>query len=260
MTGDPHAPGIGVFIWGSCVSRDTYSRMTPGTYRLLAYVARQSAISAATPPVTGVAPPRLDSAFQERMVRGDFESNLLPMIKAAATSIDVLLVDLTDERLGVLTVPDGTAITRSNELIASGADRSLREEYAHRTFGSDAHFETWLDAVDAVGRSIRAAAPGLRIVLLDIAWARHFENGEPTPASYGLSAAAGNGLMRRYVDAAAAALRAHVVSLPESAVTADAAHVWGEAPFHYTSATYAKAVTAIERILNTAPQPPRPEG
>ena len=49
-----------VFIYGSCVSRDTFEYLDPDQFEIVQYVARQSALSAYTRPVTLVDPPTLE--------------------------------------------------------------------------------------------------------------------------------------------------------------------------------------------------------
>ena len=100
---------MNVAIYGSCVSRDVL-RVHP-VAPVAAYAARSSWVSALTPPV---AEPDADiglaSDFQARMVRDDFASTA----PAALDAGDALLLDLTDERFGVIEYGGGF-ITPSNE-------------------------------------------------------------------------------------------------------------------------------------------------
>lgn len=234
-----------VFIYGSCVSRDTFEHLDPEQFELVEYVARQSALSATTRPVESVAPPTLTSRFQQRMVTGDFQSSLRPLLAQHAADIDVLLIDLTDERLGVYLLPDGTVVTRSVELIESGAEQSLPQGAHYVAFGTQQHYEYWSGAIRALGDSIRQTAPRAAIALLDIPWAEWSESGQQTPDSFGVGAAQANPVFRSYVEVAAQALGAHVISLDAAEVVSGPHHPWGDAPFHYAEKVYLEIVRLL---------------
>jgi hypothetical protein len=234
-----------VFIYGSCVSRDTFEHLDPEQFELVEYVARQSVLSATTRPVELLAPPTLKSRFQQRMITGDFQSSLRSLLAQHAAEIDVLLIDLTDERLGVYLLPDGTVVTRSVELIESGAEQSLPQGAHHVAFGTQQHYEYWSGAVRALGDTIRSTLPQVAVALLDIPWAEWSENGQQTPDSFGIGAARANPVFRSYVEVAAQALGAHVVALDPSEVMSGPHHPWGDAPFHYTEKVYLEVVRRL---------------
>jgi LPS sulfotransferase NodH len=234
-----------VFIYGSCVSRDTFEHFDPEQFELVQYVARQSALSAYTRPVTLIEPPALESPFQQRMVSGDFASNVQSLIPEAAAQTDLVLVDLTDERLGAYVLPDGSVITRSIELIQSGAEQQLPAGTQHLAFGSDQHFQYWSQGIAAVGELIRAHMPRAAVVLLDIPWAERSETGRPTPDSFGLTAADANPVFAAYAKVAAEALHAELISLRADEVTSSPGHPWGDAPFHYAEDVYLHVVKEL---------------
>ena len=227
-----------VFIYGSCVSRDTFEHLDPEQFELVEYVARQSALSATTRPVEMLAPPTLESRFQQRMVTGDFQSSLRPLLAQHANEIDVLLLDLTDERLGVYLLPDGTVVTRSVELIESGAEQTLPQGAQHVAFGTQQHYEYWSGAIRALGETIRQTVPRAAVALLDIPWAEWSESGQQTPDSFGVGAAQANPVFRSYVEVATQALGAHLISIDPANVMSGPHHPWGDAPFHYAETVY----------------------
>lgn len=237
-----------VFIYGSCVSRDTFEHFDPDQFELVRYVARQSALSAYTRPVTLVEPPALESDFQRRMVAGDFASSLQALIPEAAPRTDLVLVDLTDERLGAYVLPDGSVVTRSPELIQSGAEQHLPPGSQHLPFGSEQHLQYWSQGIAAVGELIRQHMPRAAVVLLDVPWAERSETGTATPESFGVGAREANPVFRAYVRVAADALRAEVVSVDPSQVTSSPRHPWGDAPFHYSEQVY---VDLVRRLTGT---------
>lgn len=234
-----------VFIYGSCVSRDTFEHFDADQFELVQYVARQSALSAYTRPVTLVEPPQLESPFQQRMVSGDYASSLQTLIPEAAHQTDLVLVDLTDERLGAYVLPDGSVVTRSVELIQSGAESTLPPGSQHLAFGSDQHFQYWSQGLAAVGELFRQHMPHAAVVLLHVPWAESSDSGRRTPDSFGITAAVANPIFDSYAQVAAQALRAKVVSLKADDVVSSPHHPWGEAPFHYAEGVYARLVEEI---------------
>jgi hypothetical protein len=242
---------IRTFIWGSCVARDTFEYLPSQEFTLLRYVARQSAVSAASRPVSLVEPPKLPSAFQHRMLVGDFASNLRAEL-AVHTSTDLVLLDLVDERLGVYVLPDDTVLTRSLELIQSNIEARLPEGTRYLKFGTPEHYERWSASVEELGGALCNLVPDAKVVLLDVPWAQRSASGAETPRSFGVSAADANPRFRPYVVRAVEALGAHLVSLQDRDVTADDNHVWGLAPFHYTAQVYEAAVERLVEICKPA--------
>lgn len=234
-----------VFIYGSCVSRDTFEHLDPDQFELVQYVARQSALSAYTRPVTLVEPPTMESPFQQRMVAGDYASSLQTAIPEAASRTDLVLVDLVDERLGAYVLPDGSVVTRSTELIQSGAEQQLPAGSQHLPFGGDQHFQYWSQGIAAVGELIRHHMPRAAVVLLDLPWAARSETGSPTPDSFGVTAAEANPTFRAYAQVAAQALGAEVISLRPEEVASSPDHPWGDAPFHYSEDVYLRVVKEL---------------
>lgn len=234
-----------VFIFGSCVSRDTFEHFDPAEFTLLHYVARQSALSAYTRPVTQATPPTFTSPFKQRMVAGDFDSNLRDLMRSAADDVDLLLVDLVDERLGVYILPDGSVVTRSVELIQSGWEQTLPQGALYLPFGSEKHFEYWADAIEYLGKFVQQLMPRAAVALLDLPWAELTESGGPAPDSFGVTAREANVLYRRYIDAAQDALGARTISIPSTDVRAAENHPWGPAPFHYTESVYLQLVQLL---------------
>ncbi|MEU4362025.1 DUF6270 domain-containing protein [Promicromonospora sp. NPDC023987] len=234
-----------VFIYGSCVSRDTFEHFDPEQFELVEYVARQSVLSAYTKPVELMAPPTLKSRFQQRMITGDFSSSLRSQMATHSAATDFVLVDLTDERLGAYLLPDGSIVTRSVELIESGGEQYLPQGTQHIAFGTQQHFDYWTTAMEYIGEQMRSQMSQATIVLLDIPWAEWSESGTETPGSFGMRAAEANPVFRTYTRAAAQALGAHVISMEPSEVVSSPDHPWGDAPFHYSENVYLEIVRRL---------------
>ena len=139
---------IRTFIYGSCVSRDTFEYVDKERFSLLRYVARSSLISAFSPPAPLPIPTDHGlSAFQLRQVCTDSSSRLLPTLRELADRIDLLLWDLVDERLGVYTDAEGHVVTDSIELRTVG-DHVLLDAYQHIPFGTDEHLALFRAALE----------------------------------------------------------------------------------------------------------------
>ena len=238
------AAPIRTLVIGSCVARDTFAHFPTDQYALVEYVARQSLVSAFSPPVTLLEPPTMASRFQQRMVRWDYTSHLPNVIAKCAGTVDLVLWDLTDERLGFYVLPDDTVVTRTVDLIAAEADGPVDGAGIFIEFGSDAHFEMWSDAVRQFVEAVAEHHPTARLQLLALPWAEFTETGEATPTSFGLSASEANSALERYHNYAAL-LPGVEVSGQGTQVVAASQHHWGMAPFHYTPETYESAVNLL---------------
>ncbi|WP_272878570.1 DUF6270 domain-containing protein [Rothia nasimurium] len=178
-----------MYVYGSCVARDTVAALPAGSYTLAGYTARHSVLSEGSDASEKLpASLGLNSAFQERMVRDDWAGTPLRQLFQRAETIDIFLWDLTDERHGVHWFMSGEIITRSIDLIHSQPALEALEPHTHVTFGSDEHFEGWSEKVTNFVHRLDDAGLLERTRLLRINWAETTPDGQPTPASMGLSA------------------------------------------------------------------------
>ncbi|MGO0577031.1 DUF6270 domain-containing protein [Ornithinimicrobium panacihumi] len=240
-------PRIRTFIYGSCVSRDTFEFLDPQRFELSHYIARQSLASAfSTPNDLAVPPFSTSSNFQRRMLVGDWRGNLVQSLRQHQDSIDLLLWDLCDERLGLYRLPNASIVTRSVDSLSTGLDQELRP-HPHVPFGSPAHrqrfelnlgqFADLLDELDLRSRTLLLAPP----------WATHFPDGQPAPSSYGLTPDHANDLFDVYHARVEARLGIHVVRDLTSPPRASRSHRWGPAPFHYDHATYTALAAQVSQ-------------
>lgn len=160
-----------IAIFGSCVSRDSVEFMSDA--EVVTYVARHSVTSLVSPHgADGIDVSDLSSAFQERMVIGDLSGIGLERIAKASREIDVVLLDLVDERRGFWSFPDGTTITNSIELESCGAARDARRLGARLVeFGTDKHFTQWKSGYTKLIEGLKDAGLWDKTILLDIEWA-----------------------------------------------------------------------------------------
>lgn len=235
-----------VFIYGSCVSRDTFELLNPDRYSLLAYVARQSLISAFGPSTELETAPGDLSPFQRRMVEGDLRGDLRTKLAAAAGAIDLLLWDLTDERLGVYQMAAGGFVTRTPDIIGAGLERSLAQSGRLITFGTPEHLALWQEATAAWKALLLRLGLLARTLVLGPPWAERSSDGSAVPASFGLAAERANALYVPYYDHVKA-LGFAVAQVDSRSATASAEHRWGLAPFHYDLETYHRLIGAIDQ-------------
>ncbi|UCN14109.1 DUF6270 domain-containing protein [Cellulomonas iranensis] len=233
------------FLYGSCVARDTF-RTLGARAEITGYVARQSLASAYGPPVDGVGAPdvNLTSSFRRRMLLGDLTSDLRSHLLRDAPRSDLVVWDLTDERLGLYVLADGGVATRSIESIDGGIDPVLTDRGRHVPFGSGEHHALWSSAVPRFLGDLDAVGARDRLVVLGPPWARRMDDGTKTPASFGIEAASANRAYRRYYRT----LHRHGVQVIGNrwrGVRAAHDHTWGPAPFHYTDAVYERLTSAL---------------
>lgn len=240
----------GVYIFGSCVSRDTVTELG-ADYHIVHYTARQSAISAGRP-AEGVAEqiPPLESKFQDRVVRADIAGDLYSVIEARATEADIVLLDLVDERFGVVELGGGY-VTRLVEFWSHGGQAASRGA-PHLVFGTDEHFDLWAQSAERIVDAFNRVGLQGRLVLVHTPWTTLLDTGEeldlpawmPDPDEM-------NAKLRRYVRHYAS-LGVHVITLPRELARSTSQHRWGPSPFHYTDEAHAwlaRQVRAIEPRL-----------
>lgn len=134
-----------IFIFGSCVSRDT-ARLSSDRFHVVDYIARQSWISAmSSPTVLPKSNSGLKSDFQRRMIEYDIQSQLTASLSERAGHTDLVLLDLVDERTGVMPTSHGY-FTYSIDFQKS----AWRDEISTKlvSFGTDEHFHLWQSAAD----------------------------------------------------------------------------------------------------------------
>lgn len=235
-----------VLIYGSCVSRDLFESMHPRRAPL-AYVARQSLISATTPPVVIDAPIELASAFQRRMVESDFGSLLIPTMAEHAEATDLFLVDILDERLGVFHLPGGSYITSSSEVHASGVLNHLDGLSDRLWLGTDEHFDLWSRAAGAFVDEVDRLGLRDKTVVIETRFADHAEDGQALPAHLGKRADEWNSLYGRYFEHLSA-LGLPAAAIPQEFVVGSTTHKWGLAPYHYVDGAYHALADQIRRM------------
>ncbi|MBU9944166.1 MAG: hypothetical protein KTQ12_05930 [Dermatophilaceae bacterium] len=224
-----------VLVYGSCVARDMVEFLGPG-FQLVGYSARQSMISAMSPPVGLPTEPNLSSPFQARMVTDDFGSSVAERIRSAGADVDLLVLDLVDERLGVLALPGGRYLTRSQELIESGLLVHLPPAAPHIRFGTNDHLLLWRAAARGFVELLRTTGLLERTLVVEATFASTTDKGTPATRWRGESASVWNERYRPYYDSlVSTGMRTHVIG---ARAIAASDHHWGPSAYHYVDDVY----------------------
>lgn len=164
-----------IAIFGSCVSRDTAEAMEDA--HVLEYVARQSVVSLIAPRGSVMHNlGSLKSSFQLKMATGDLMGDGAARVMSAREDVDLILIDLVDERRGFWLFPDNTVMTNSIEVESCGAARSARRQGARLVcFGTDEHYRWWKHGITALKTELEGQSLWDRSVLLNIEWAASVE-------------------------------------------------------------------------------------
>ena len=223
-----------ITVYGSCVARDVAGEMEQRGWSVERYIARQSLISAGCPADVGdVDLSLLRSSFARRSFLSDMVGNLEAQLTAVASYTDLLLWDLTDERLGVLETSPGTFLTRSTEALTAGLYEGLPARFLE--LGTAEH----LERLDLARRTI----------LINVPWATRTTSGMSTVPSWGQTAMEANWVMTRYIELVYQETDLRILQVPDELVVADDSHRWGAAPFHYAGSLYSWVADELEIAL-----------
>ncbi|MGP5086280.1 DUF6270 domain-containing protein [Brachybacterium tyrofermentans] len=246
MTDQPaETAPLRVAIYGSCVARDTVDLAGGDRFDVVAYIARQSLLSADHDASAQFpADAQISSDFQRRMMFGDFLGDLRTRLTEVASTTDVLLWDLADERHGVHVFEDGGTVTRSIDIVNVPEALEVVDSARHILFGTDEHYELWSAQAGVLRDHLVDLGLFEKTVVLRVPWALVTVDGRPTPWSMGTNAKQANAAYHRYFERLRE-LGFEILELQPLGVLADPEHRWGLAPFHYTQDVYEEIVDQV---------------
>ena len=135
-----------ITVYGSHVARDSAAELERRGWTVERHVARQSLISAGRPAAAGdLDLSVLSSPFARRSFLSDMVGNLEAQLTAIAACTDLLLWDLSDERLGVLETAPEAFLTRSTEAMAAGLYQRITARLIE--MGTAEHLHLWRPAL-----------------------------------------------------------------------------------------------------------------
>ncbi|MDJ0351351.1 DUF6270 domain-containing protein [Pseudarthrobacter sp. PH31-O2] len=155
-----------VMIYGSAVSRTAFGVMD-SSFSLLRHVAGQSMISALSRPGVLGEGRRVEPALEE-----DVKSMLLKHVRRHAGELDVLVIDLLDERHGVVHLPDGSYVTDTPELSAAGLLDTVAGKKTTIAPVTERHWDLWEASANRLFSALAELGLRERTIVLDMPWAK----------------------------------------------------------------------------------------
>lgn len=235
---------LNVAIFGSCVSRDAVG-FAPEALTPAHYTARQSWVSALSPACWAPPLARLSSPFQRRMVRNDFHSSLFKSLAEQAPSADLVLLDIVDDRLGVIEYFPRRFITLSTELSDSGlltGDRFLRRRRLH--LGEVEHLRRFTLAAERVKSELMRAEAWKKTLLIRATWATESIEGDRLVGERGFSPEQWNAMYTPYYDMLDS-LGFPIIEPAADLLFSTRQHQWGPHPIHYEKSASLELVSQI---------------
>ena len=216
---------------------------------MVSYHCRTSLISVMSPPLElddrALAWP---TAFSRRVVHADFEKTFFRALADAAP--DLLLLDLVEERHELLRCGDSYA-AHSRDLIDAGFQPQGFEVLGRFAPEVEA---LWYPAATRFARMTADLFPELPVVLHRAFGLMRFRDGRGVhafpEARIRIVTRTNEMLERFYAHLGAELPRSRVLELPRTFV-ADAAHLWGLAPYHYEDAYYTAAAARLSAIMSS---------
>ena len=233
-----------ITVYGSCVARDAASEMENRGWSVERYIARQSLISAGRPADVGdLDLSLLASPFARRSFMSDVVGNLEAQLTAVAARTDLLLWDLTDERLGVLETSPGAFLTRSTEAMTAGLYEGLTARFLE--LGTAEHLHLWRPALLRFRSLLERLDLTSRTVLLHVPWVTKTTPSTSAVLSRRQTAMEANWTLARYVDLVRRETDVHILRAPDELVD-DEVHHWGSTSFYDTSPLYSWIADELE--------------
>lgn len=216
---------MNVFILGSCVTRDIFRVVGEGA--VVDYYARTTVKSMLSEPLE-VGEIELQSEFQKRIVRRDFEKTLFADL--AAFEFDYFIVDFIDERFEILR-HDNRYVTRSAEFVNAKLETLYPFEKVVKSM------DDWkADAKKFVDRLL-SIVPKEKVILHEAYWAnKYIENDEIKEYPNQSNIDRNNEVLKQYYAYFRELTSCSVIHQPD--FIGDAKHTWGLTPFHYTDSYY----------------------
>jgi hypothetical protein len=238
-----------VMIYGSSVSRAAFGVMDSG-FKLLRHVTGQSMISALSRPAA-----LLEGrtwASPGTTVEDDIKSTLLKHVRRYASELNVLVIDLTDERHGVVHLPDGSYVTDTPELSVSGLLDTVAGKKTAIAPVTERHWTLWEASANRLFNALTELGLRDRTIVLDTPWAEVTEAGEHLGEHRELKIAE----LNAYLGECCAHIRSlgfTVVTMPEELRLAASEDKRDVEPFHFGAAANSWIASQIGAVGAGAP-------
>lgn len=239
-------------ILGSCVSRDLLRISMEAEAVSILYIARQSMISFGASAIENAPEePEFPHEFQLASHRSDIRGSGLDEVSEIASTLDLLLIDIVDERHGFYISDRSEVITRSIDGIGTGIYEELAG-WEHVEFGTARHLQAFKDKAAHAKQQLLDVGLFEKTVVILAPWASKLSNGERTPLSMGRSADWANSVLPDY-EKIFEDLGFTIVRPTPETIVGDPHHQWGPAAFHYIKSFYDSLAEQIRPHIAKAP-------
>lgn len=250
---------IPISIFGSCVSRDLLEFDRLKKLNLRTYIARQSIISAVSPPIKcNIDDINLESKFQKEMVYNDFVKETFNRFKNDGSKY--LMIDLIDERFKILKY-----IQNETESIITYSASLQESKYLNnpqiitrerKIFGGKSYFvnNKKLDYYlkDFCTKVLEIYEPQ-NIIIHKAKMSNYYINSLGNISKFDINNLNNNKIVNDLLEYMYDYLEANfpnalVIDICDS-FCADENHKWGLSPMHYEQEYYVKVFLEIEKML-----------
>lgn len=230
-----------VFIFGSCVSRDTIE-FDKGAFQIIEYYARSSFASLNFPKFEGSTAfvESIESPFQRKMVKRDLAKEILH--RKEDLDADFFLIDFIDERFNLVEFLDGSIATLSLEL--SEKIDGFFNTTEIKTMDVD-YFSNFIGGFTKFIEMLGEKASKVRIIKAFWATKSNNENIR-LPVSSEYISLQNKKLSVLYAIAEGVLSSQNMIQIPNHLEVADCENKWGFAPYHYCSEFYENIITQLK--------------
>lgn len=246
-----------VAIFGSCVTRDAFELGVVGEahYKVGPYLSRTTINSSLASPVAfaDLFGGERRKTFEERCVIDDVLK--LHFERLEQNPFDYLLIDLIDERHGILAV-EGSAICHSVPFMRMAKAFEIDTGKLTRRLSLDPRvIEETLDNIPRFLARLGAIIDPKRIILHEALWATHYRSADSKLLAFekATEIARINDVLRGYYARFKSEAPLSAIAPPDEVCIGDEMHRWNLEPFHYSESYYRQFMNQLERLTQAAP-------
>ncbi|MFM5208327.1 DUF6270 domain-containing protein [Aeromonas hydrophila] len=238
---------MNIFIYGGCVSRDTFNYLEANEYSIVHYYAR-SHLQSALHELSAIDnwSQNLASNFQKRMVAADFSKSIIHDL--ANSNYDLILLDFNTERHSMFIFEDGSRCTISSELSSAGFKAREEKGRIIKPF-SDEMYSLWELAWKKFISLMEKLNAKDKVIINAVTWTKItsdnlFFDGIYTEAYLD---SANRYLQKIYQRISIDIPSEQFIAVPEELNIASVDHRWGKSPFHYIDDYYIHLASEIKK-------------
>lgn len=235
-----------IAILGSCVTRDAFGCGRLMGMRPVLHVARTSFVSLVAAPVAiSESDIPIEGKFERTQILFDFTKTGLAALRALRP--DILIVDLIDERFGLLRRGD-QVVTRSNYVVRAGLEASpLLAGFQQVKRNDPSTHAAWMDSAVTVLPTLHEIAARVVVHRALYALGKYMPDGSVSEfvGEEADTATRANRWMTSYYDRLLQLGVEGEICVPDELRVSDVANKWGRDFFHYGAAYYENLASQI---------------